>query len=145
MIAFDVIVFGILSILTIAISVLTGRSTKNYRYAMGAVSGLCVLILMVRSYQTQTENTKLQERLVDLAKETREEVTGGDSFCYVEARELAGSGGLLQVSVLGKGKNPLSGVNIRIVDLDEAAKHPGAIRKAEQKFEFCHRIVTRGF
>jgi hypothetical protein len=139
MLALDAIVFGILSILNILIAVLSGRSAEKSRhrnkfYWMGAVSILCIAYLGVRGYQIQTESSQLQE-----------EVTGGDSFCYVEAREVSLSGGLIQVSVLGKGKNPISGVTIRIVDLDEADKHPGVISKAEQRFDFPFPTRYAGF
>src|SRR6266404_2797873 len=105
------------------------------------VSIICIMFIGIRNYQTQTEsmqskekletsladiasvqdlNTELQKQLVksnaalaELAKTNIDEVTGGDSFCYVEIRQMALTTGLLQAFVLGKGKNPLSDLRIR--------------------------------
>ena len=166
------IVFVVLSTVTVVISVLGSRSTENSRYrsafhVMGFLSVLCIMWIGFRSYQTQREaaqsqdtvkknleeigrvqelNTKLQQQLIDssatiagLAKESIEEITGGDSFCYVEVRYVGGD--LLQAFLLGKGRNPVSGISIRISDLDiaeEAFKlaQPEALRKADRSFSF---------
>lgn len=103
--------------------------------------------------RVQGLNTKLQERLIEsnatiasLAKTSVEEITGGDSFCYVEVRYVGGD--LLQAFVTGKGKNPVSGVTIRIVDLDlmnEAKGQLEAMKKAEHLFSFPLPTRYAGF
>ena len=143
----DSIAALVLGILTIIITVLaTENSRYRFAFiVMGCVCVLCTVWIGFRNYQTQTEaarsqetveknlkeigrvqelNTKLQEQLIEsnatiagLAKENIDEITGADTFCYVEVRELALSGGLLQVYISGKGKYLLSDLQIRIVIL----------------------------
>ena len=62
------------------------------------------------------QNLDLSKQNVALAKQHMEELTGGDSICYVRMFGLGNSG--VQVGLLGKGKNPVSGLSIRITDLD---------------------------
>jgi len=134
------------------------------------VSIICIMFIGIRNYQTQTEsmqskekletsladiasvqdlNTELQKQLVksnaalaELAKANIDEVTGGDSFCYVEIRQMALTTGLLQAFVLGKGKNPLSDLRIRIVDLDvfdkisQAGLNEENMREAQRIYSF---------
>jgi hypothetical protein len=92
----------------------------------------------------QQLNMDLQKQLLEsnkavvaLAKESNDEITGGESFCYVDAGQFALTEGL-GVFLLGKGKNPVSDVNIRIVDLDEAFRSGQYNRAAERVFSFPH-------
>ena len=68
MLAIDAFVFVLMGVLTIATSVLSGRSTENHRfqilfYVLGAISVLCVLFAAFRNYQTQQEAKQAQEIL----------------------------------------------------------------------------------
>ena len=65
------------------------------------------------------QNVDLSKQNVALAKQSMEELTGGDSFCYVDIRQF-GNSDSVQAGILGKGRNPVSDVSIRIVDLDYA-------------------------
>jgi hypothetical protein len=139
---------------------------------MGCVCVLCALWIGFRNYQSQTEaarsqvtlqknlaeigrvqglNTKLQEQLIEsnatiagLAKQNIDEITGGDSFCYVEVREFALSGGLLQVYLSGKGKYAVSAEEIRIVDLDELDANPGSKAALGRQFSFPQPVRYTG-
>ena len=62
------------------------------------------------------QNVDLSKQNVAIAKQSMEELTGGDSLRYVQMFGLGDSG--VQVALLGKGRNPVSGVSIRIADLD---------------------------
>lgn len=149
----------------VSVLIILAMGVRNYRAQMESVHSQQKLNDALDSLDNSTKeiarvqglNTKLQEQLLassdtiaSLAKQNISEVTGGDSFCYVDIRELALSGGLLQVALLGKGKNPVSDVNIRIVDLDvmDEAFKSGALenlRKAEITLSFPHPARYSGF
>jgi hypothetical protein len=172
------VVLGILTVVISVLGGRSTENSRyrNAFYLMGFISVLCIVISGFRNYQIQIEsaesqeklnsslaeiarvqelNTKLQERLVEssatiasLAKASIEEITGGDSFCYVEIRYVGGN--LFQAFVSGKGKNPVSGVSIRIVDLDlmQETLPTGqieAVRKGERSFSFPLPARYTGF
>src|ERR1039457_4317627 len=81
---------------------------------------------------------------------TLSDISGGHSFCYIEMRTCGG--GLPErtavVALLGKGKDPLSSVDIRIADIDEmyrrmAAKMPMS-SESDRHFYFQERIRYTG-
>jgi hypothetical protein len=53
-----------------------------------------------------------------VSKTTMNALTGGESFCYVDLHELAGSHGMLLGLLLQKGQNPVFNVEVEVIDLD---------------------------
>jgi len=94
----------------------------------------------------QADDTKQAEhRLNSTLTGIAEEVTGGDSFCYVDIRQWGGMKDSVRASLLQKGRYPLTNVDIRIVQIDDLLAHlqtPETLSEIERNFSLP--FVRRG-
>jgi hypothetical protein len=113
------------------------------------------LALSKENVDLSKQNVELSKQNVALAKQSVEELTGGDSICYVGMFAL-GNSDVIHVGLLGKGKNPVSSVTIKITDLDvfQQLFKPGEqtgnlslenIQKADTNYSFPTPTRYSGF
>lgn len=117
------------------------RIGKFLFVSLFAVLGVIgVRLVIQQSDDTAQAERRLRETLTGIA----EEVTGGDSFCYVEIRQWSGVNDSVRAVLLQKGRYPLSNVDIRIVQIEDFVKHlqTGSLSQIERYFSVP--FVRRG-
>lgn len=70
------------------------------------------------------ENTELYSKLAEANKEIYSNLTGGDSYCIMEIGNINPTNDIGYLVFAVEGKNPLSRIQVRIVDLDEFNNQP---------------------
>jgi hypothetical protein len=111
-----------------------------YGSAFVVLGALGVRLVVQQSSDVARAERQLRDTLTSIA----EEATGGDSFCYVDIRQWYGFKTSLRASLLQRGRYPLSNVDIRIVQIDDLAKHLAAGSLSQIERYFSLPFVRRG-
>jgi hypothetical protein len=92
--------------------------------------------------QQSNDTANAEQKLTDTLTGIAEEVTGGDSFCYVDIRQWGGLKDAVRAILLQKGRYPLTNVDVSIVQVDDFIHHLGSLNEITRDFTFS--FVRRG-